>query len=81
MPWYLLLCKRTEHSRKSNNLITTYLLFLVLKKDGEKRKEVLSPDSPATAEEKWAKRVRQEGSKRTGKYQQAPKKQLKINAV
>ena len=60
----------------------TYLLFSLLKKDGDKQDEIpFQADSPATAEEKWAKRVRQEGSKRTGKYQQAPKKQLKIAAM
>lgn len=50
-------------------------------KGSDKEEGNAIPESPITAEEKWAKRVRQENSKKIGKYQQAPKKQLKITAA
>ncbi|KAJ7370332.1 hypothetical protein OS493_032830 [Desmophyllum pertusum] len=52
-------------------------------KERNKEDEREMADSVAIAEEKWAKRIRQEQPKssRAGKYQQPPKKQLKISAM
>ena len=61
---------------------TTYrFLIWFIKQAKVKEGDVSITDSPATAEEKWSKRVRQENSNNTGKYQQAPQKQLKITTV